>query len=271
MWPVCVCVCVLMRPTVCCPTGSSVRGFSRQEHWSGLPFPPPGDIPNPGIEPASPALWSDSLPLSYWGSPAKVWATCKCTHYLQRLVLPESSQQWKGLCFSTLSTLTVDCLGLSLEEKEAKTHAGAEREAKWRAETAWGCWAGKGTAWRWPTLCWGCRPRHRQHAGEWGVLIHTTMDTQLSHCLLSYTLCSFRATLWLFPARFPKTSARSPCQGTHKEISFPPFLTPHPHQDVPLFNAADLGNQEQKDILQTFQSLPCLRLLHLALRTTQVQ
>jgi len=31
-------------------------GFSRQEHWSGLPFPPPGDFPDPGIEPSSPAL-----------------------------------------------------------------------------------------------------------------------------------------------------------------------------------------------------------------------
>jgi len=30
--------------------------FSRQEYWSGLPFPPPGDLPNPGIEPKSPAL-----------------------------------------------------------------------------------------------------------------------------------------------------------------------------------------------------------------------
>jgi len=29
-------------------------GFSQQEYWSGLPFPPPGDLPNPGIEPASP-------------------------------------------------------------------------------------------------------------------------------------------------------------------------------------------------------------------------
>ena len=29
-------------------------GFSRQEYWNGLPFPPPGDLPNPGIEPASP-------------------------------------------------------------------------------------------------------------------------------------------------------------------------------------------------------------------------
>ena len=31
-------------------------GFSRQEYWSGLPFPPPGDLPHPGIEPASPVL-----------------------------------------------------------------------------------------------------------------------------------------------------------------------------------------------------------------------
>ena len=31
-------------------------GFSRQEYWSGLPFPPPGDLPNPGMEPLSPAL-----------------------------------------------------------------------------------------------------------------------------------------------------------------------------------------------------------------------
>ena len=36
-------------------------GFSRQEYWSGLPFPPPGDLPKPGIEPRSPALQGDSL------------------------------------------------------------------------------------------------------------------------------------------------------------------------------------------------------------------
>ena len=39
--------------------------FSRQEYWSGLPFPPLGDLLNPGIEavsPVSPALWADSLP-----------------------------------------------------------------------------------------------------------------------------------------------------------------------------------------------------------------
>ena len=37
-------------------------GFSRQEYWSGFPFPSPGDLPNPGIEPGSPALQADSLP-----------------------------------------------------------------------------------------------------------------------------------------------------------------------------------------------------------------
>ena len=36
-------------------------GFSRQEYWSGLPFPSPGDLPDPGIEPGSPSLYMDSL------------------------------------------------------------------------------------------------------------------------------------------------------------------------------------------------------------------
>ena len=41
-------------------------GFSRQEYWSGLPFPPPGDLLDPGIKPKSPALQVDSLLLSPW-------------------------------------------------------------------------------------------------------------------------------------------------------------------------------------------------------------
>ena len=44
--------------------------FSRQEYWSGLPFPSPGDLPNPGIEPGSPALQADAL-LSE--PPGKLW------------------------------------------------------------------------------------------------------------------------------------------------------------------------------------------------------
>ena len=44
--------------------------FSRQKYWSGLPFPPPGDLPDPGIEPMSPAWQVDTLPLSHMGSPS---------------------------------------------------------------------------------------------------------------------------------------------------------------------------------------------------------
>ena len=43
--------------------------FSRQEHWSGLPFPAPGDLPNPGIKHKSPALQADSLPSEPPGKP----------------------------------------------------------------------------------------------------------------------------------------------------------------------------------------------------------
>ena len=44
-------------------------GFSKQEYWSGLPFPSPGDLPDPGIEPRSSALQADSLPSEPPGKP----------------------------------------------------------------------------------------------------------------------------------------------------------------------------------------------------------
>ena len=54
--------------TVACQAPMSM-GFPKQECWSGLPFPSPGDIPDLGIEPGPPALQTDSLPLSHLGSP----------------------------------------------------------------------------------------------------------------------------------------------------------------------------------------------------------
>ena len=65
--------------------------FSRQEYWNGLPFPSPGDLPDPGIELKTPAWQADALPLSHQGSPAmgkrlqlicqmKVW-------YLRELII----------------------------------------------------------------------------------------------------------------------------------------------------------------------------------------
>ena len=63
------CMCVLVSHvqlfvtpwTIACQ-GPLSMGFSRQEYWSRLPFPSPGNVPKPGIEPRSPALRADSLP-----------------------------------------------------------------------------------------------------------------------------------------------------------------------------------------------------------------
>ena len=68
------CSCLVTKPcptlvtpwTVACQAPQSM-GFSRQEYWNGLPFPSPGDLPNPGIKPRSPVLQADSLPTELWG------------------------------------------------------------------------------------------------------------------------------------------------------------------------------------------------------------
>ena len=57
----CVCVCaescpMLSNPMACTPQAPLSIGFSRQEYWSGLPFPSPGDLPYPGIKPLSSVL-----------------------------------------------------------------------------------------------------------------------------------------------------------------------------------------------------------------------
>ena len=57
-------------------------GHSKQEHWSRLPFPSPGDLPNPGIEPVSPALKADSLPSEPPGKPPSI-----CFGLVQSLIL----------------------------------------------------------------------------------------------------------------------------------------------------------------------------------------
>ena len=53
---------LLVTPWTVAYQAPSSMGFSRQKCWSGLPFPSPGDLPNPGIEPGFPALQTDALP-----------------------------------------------------------------------------------------------------------------------------------------------------------------------------------------------------------------
>ena len=63
------CVRLFAIPWTVIYQASLSMGFSRHEYWSGLPFPSLGDLPDPGIEPRSPTLQADALPLSHQGGP----------------------------------------------------------------------------------------------------------------------------------------------------------------------------------------------------------
>ena len=76
-----LCLTLFVTPwTVAHQAPLSMR-LPKQEHWSGLPFPSPGDLPDSGIEPRLPALQANSLPLSHLGSPSRlqdpIWGTGK--------------------------------------------------------------------------------------------------------------------------------------------------------------------------------------------------
>ena len=66
-------------------------GFFRQEYCSGLPCPPPGDLPNPGIEPSSPALQEDSLPSE---PPEKPKNTGVGSLFLLQGIFPTQESNW---------------------------------------------------------------------------------------------------------------------------------------------------------------------------------
>ena len=83
-------------PTLCDPMTVAHQaplsmGSSRQEYWSGLPCPPPGDLPDPGIRPGSPALQVDSLLSEPPGKPKKIGVGS--LSLLQRIFLIQESNQ----------------------------------------------------------------------------------------------------------------------------------------------------------------------------------
>ena len=61
-----------MTPSALAGQAPPSMGFSRQEYWSGFPFLSPGDLPDPGIVPRSPALQADSLPSEPPGAPVNL-------------------------------------------------------------------------------------------------------------------------------------------------------------------------------------------------------
>ena len=79
------------------PPGSSVHGISRHESWSGLPFPPPRNLPDPGMAHVSPTLAGDSLPLSHLRSPSESWPWINPVSFL--CLLSSSHEVWLGQCY----------------------------------------------------------------------------------------------------------------------------------------------------------------------------
>ena len=69
-------------------------GFSRQEYWSGLPFPSPGDLPDPGIKPRSPALQADALTSETPGKPKEdILVNVNNVPYSSVLCIPQGNMR----------------------------------------------------------------------------------------------------------------------------------------------------------------------------------
>ena len=108
------------------------KGFSRQEYWSRLPFPTPGDLPNPGIKLHLLHWQVDSLPLSHQGNPYTWYDAAKNVHYLCALPIstdsspPGSSVQgifqarileWAAISYSRGSSWPRDWTPVSWDRK----------------------------------------------------------------------------------------------------------------------------------------------------------
>ena len=107
------CVRLFATPWTAVHQASLSMGFCRQEYWSGLPFPPSGDLPNPGIESAAPALQANSSPLSHRESriflPTRIQKAS--THYCwrerpQALWSGDTFQRTQSFCKATREFLT---------------------------------------------------------------------------------------------------------------------------------------------------------------------
>ena len=113
-------------PTLCDPIDCSHQsllsmGFSRQEYWSGLPCPPPGDLPDPGIEPGSSTLQTDSLLLSHWESPEVFYYTPKNqveSANAPELMLACGGRCWQGTSAHPGESSSSDSCGWMHKEKQ---------------------------------------------------------------------------------------------------------------------------------------------------------
>ena len=104
-------------------------GFSKQEHWSGLPFPPPGGIPNPGIEPWSPVMQADSLPAELEGKPLhKAYYKARRPELKTEDSLKQISKTYRETSSTQLSEPVIMYLGRKRAEKKCVQKCGEKEE-----------------------------------------------------------------------------------------------------------------------------------------------
>ena len=111
-YPCSACMCaqsfqlhlILYNPMDCSPPGSSVHELSRQDYWSGLPCPPLGDLPDPGMEPTS-ALQVDSLPTEPPGKPILVVCVLSLSVVYLEHTLYDVNPKFIETCFMDKATV----------------------------------------------------------------------------------------------------------------------------------------------------------------------
>ena len=165
----------LCNPMSCSPLGASVHRFSRQEYWSGLPFPSPGDLPYPGIEPRSPTLQTDSLPSEPPGSKEDVvriydgilcacvlssdWlcnpVDCNLPSFLIHGISQARILEWGAVSFSRGSSWTRDQTHVSCIGRRVLYHWATR-------ETLWHCVFFAFDKWLWAATNWQERKQKKR-------------------------------------------------------------------------------------------------------------
>ena len=115
-----MCLVAQSCPTLCDPVDCRLQparflcpqGFSRQDYWSGLPYPPPGDFPNPGIKPRSPASQADSLPSELSGKSICIYRHGHFTTWAKRTGAQDQQPSLSHIC---LYALLADRLQIQLK------------------------------------------------------------------------------------------------------------------------------------------------------------
>ena len=135
----------LCDPMDCSPPGSSVHGILQQEYWSGLPFPSPGDLPNPGIKPRSPALQADVLPSEPPGKPQEKelkWSEVKSLSHV-RLCDPVDCSPPSSSVHGILQARTLEWVAVSFSrgsswprDRTQVSHIAGRRFTLWATKEA---------------------------------------------------------------------------------------------------------------------------------------